>query len=465
MDDVISAIDFFLDCPVPIAPQWEGRTFPQVLDKPLRRNYSREQWDEIFADLLVLVRNERHEVRRATLERLVEAVMCETEFAPTNRKIKRDVQILGTAHARQRTRTLLTATILPNVEPGMFALCCARFHFRCRKPSDRRSFLSLLREPSIVNAPALSNEALLAASIVFGGYGATWQEAGIQLLAALDHPDIDVRACAAYQIGQLCNDDKPGAQIEEISHLIQEKEIQRPGVAGPFWAAYPWNGPQNWEWLVETLCLSPQPEPHLDYFSINLMFEAHEHFSRDTKTIERFINAGRFDVAAMTATEEEKLISGMEPLLQRIGNEGETEDARLASWHLAYYYHVLHERGAALGFVECVPVTEVINLFLLHSEPGSDRSPYATVLCGSKPNDCLSQADAKYWTDRIFPDAVRGPAKPEAYLGERSQWYQRGYVQVAPCSGEEQIGLGDADSVTIGYRSDTPWNPKEFLDQ
>ncbi len=459
MDELPSNLGRWLHTPPPIAPQWDGRAYPEILEVSLYQVYEGGEWDTIFDSLLTLLRDERAEVRQAASRQLLQVIEYEADASLDSRE--RRHSLLGQPRARERAQTILATITQPNSFPGTFEMCCATFHHALEKrAADRVTFLALLREPTIKNAESVSEDARLAAEIVFGSLGTTWSKVKEALFLALDHADDNVRACAAYQIGQFVSS-KTEPHVEDIAPLIADKEVGRPGVAGAFWSAHPLKDKNDWNWLLEVLCRSSSPEPYLNYFPCNLAFEAHEYFSRDPVAVQRLMTAERFDVAIMTATEENERVPGMQPLLHELGECGDEETARLAAWHLAYHYHVLHERGAKRGYVEQLAISENVILFLLWSKTKTHTS-YAAVLCAAQSGGCLRYAEAEQWVDCLFPPEVRGPIQPRYYPVPGLYRYQRGYVTFVPLLGTE-ANISYVDSVMIGYRSDMPWNPKEYL--
>ncbi|NEO28173.1 MAG: hypothetical protein F6K03_15165, partial [Kamptonema sp. SIO4C4] len=211
-------------------------------------------------------------------------------------------------------------------------------------------------------------------------------------------------------------------------------------------------------WLLDILEQSPDPEPYIPYFPYNLTFDAHERFSRDADAIRRLMHMGRARLALAAATDESCQIAELEPLLIELGYSDDPEMVRIASWQLAYYYHVLHPKGADLGYVELVSGVSEIDLLLLFSRNTEAESPYAAVIY---PRDgYFSLSVAQQWVNRIFPEAIRGIPRDDLSPG-LADWYQRGYIDYHR---DEQNQDTDAIAgVIIGYRSSVPLHPQDFL--
>jgi hypothetical protein len=471
------------DAPVPLAPYWEGRTFAEGLNIPLDRDYTPEQWNWIFNQFLNLLSSEDWEIRKQAFEILKTAIESEEEQTDRENVAERLPTILQ--------KIAQQATIIPDI---FEEFCYVFSRFKEQESYQTLIFQWLQQLASDENRQQPSSEAIQAA-IYYYGYGWTWQEIGTELIAALDHDDLTVRACAAYQIGQLylssqLNEDDEPEQIEikqkigaslppitEMIELISQKEIERPGIAAAF-------GPPNLgvddfnykDWILDILEKSPHPEPYIVYFPCNLTFYAHEIFSKDPEAIRRLMNMGRVGIAIAAATDEHYQIPELEPLLIEMGYDKDLEIVRLASWHLAYHYHYLHPKGAELGYVELIDNLPEIDLFLLFNLRENSTSPYAAVIYVKDKNQLLKQEIAKKWVDKIFPPSFRGEEQKrrggldislletvvdENYVYTNGTWFEKGYTSYKSKIKNAKQNLWD--NVIIGYRSDTPWNPQEFL--
>jgi hypothetical protein len=150
------------------------------------------------------------------------------------------------------------------------------------------------------------------------------------------------------------------------------------------------------------------------------------------------------DIAIEAATDKSCKIESLEPLLIEMGNSDDPNVVRLASWHLAYYYHYLHPNGVKLGYIERIDELPEIDLFLLFSCHQKPDSPYAVVLYAKEKNKSMNRLIAQKWI------AIHS-----------STWYQRGYIDDS--SFDLNPKSEELDRVIIGYRSDISWNPKQFL--
>lgn len=449
-----------------LAPYWEGRNFAQGLGIPLNRDYTPAQWDWIFERFISLLNSEDWQIRQQAIARLKTAIEVETR--QSNRQAERLPNILQ-AIAKQATIT-----------PDIFEEFCDEFSHLSENEHYNSMLLQWSEELASNKQHQLpTDEAIEAAKIYYYGYGWTWKEAGAKLIAALDHSDLTIRASAAYQIGTFYTrtqqhswDNHEDLQIkqqiaegippiEAMMELMREKELQRPGVAGAFIFSSPKSdfNVNYGAWLLDILENSPSPEPYIKYFPCNLAFDAHERFSQDANAIRRLMQMGRIDIAIAAATDENYKIAALEPLLIEMGYNKESEIVKAAAWHLAYYYHYLHPQGAKLGYVELIADLPEIDLFLLFNGLEVRTSPYAAIIYAKGKDQPLNQKLAQKWVNKIFSVSVRGEKQNQRYSD--SLWFSRGYIKYQ--SNQENNKTKLWNNVVIGYRSDTLWNPKDFL--
>ncbi|WP_144053738.1 hypothetical protein [Baaleninema simplex] len=385
--------------------------------------------------------------------------------------------------------------------PNVFTDFCSRLRFLAKDEPYHHLILDWLdRLTQTELCETLTQEDIFAAKIFFDIYDLPWSTVGETLLELLDRDHLNIRACAAHQIAKFYSNflklengyryfsdrekNKYNSDFfsglppfEEMMDTMRRKEIERPGIAGAFWSIISWidrnfedyisNRLDPNEWLLDILENSPEPEPYLPYFPCNLAFDAHERFSDNANAIRRLINMGRLELALFAATDRNYKIPELQPLLVELGYANESEVVRLASWHLAYYYHYLHPEGAKQGYVELIGDLPEIDLFLLFPKREEPESPYAAIIYNKNIEEPLSQSLAKQWIDRIFPINFRGALRSDLPTGI-SNWYQKGYIDYH--SNEKKRSRSfkkreseSIDTVIVGYRSNTPWNPKQFL--
>jgi hypothetical protein len=396
--------------------------------------------------------------------------------------------------------------IIAHADSRTFAYFCRGFN-ECFKEEQRYQDLAIDCFSELLETLDISDNTkadIIAAQIFFGVYDTTWREVGEFLLDALDSSNPNLRVCAAYQIAKFAGDlychyykyshySRPKISrsnciygegqrtidynkyqkrmegmppLSEMIVLINAKEIEHPGVACG-WKTQCQIVPEGedyTEWILDIFARSPTPETFSSYFPITLEFLAHERFSDDPKAIRRLIDIGRIDIAFAAATDERKKIDGMEPLLIEIANLDDPEMIRIASWHLAYNYHYLHPRGAEAGYVESIDNLPEVDIFLLFSRHKELESPYAVIIYPKQIDGKFTKETADRWVDKIFPPSVRGDLHKDEYSSFLSYSYLRyrsGYLDYG--TSEEIVGSDEIDRVTIGYRSNAYWNPRQFI--
>jgi len=477
-DDVLERAKQWAVRPAPLAPYWEGRTFDEALETPMEALQTEAEKSALYERLFALIDRNDPAVIYQALDRIRNAFLAEARDEE-----ERDA---GNPPPDRSPLHFRLEGILTAVEqrlsshPELLEAFCAHFYYHWvldeLQTGQIRDWLNRL--DASPDAGRLSRDSLLAARILFGAYGATWREAGAGLLEALDQEDLTVRACAAYQIGKFCRRLAPEndyyddwrrdleedqrltegmAPLTDYWALIRSKEIERAGVAGAFWQRAPKWTIDAGDWLL-TLLEQAEPEPYIRYFPCNLGFDAHERFSRNPAAVRRLIDAGLIGLACAAATDIMELIPGMEPLLMELGENEDVEIVRLASWMLAYAYHRLHPNGARLGFVQRHATHSDYDLFLLFSERQQPGTPYAVVLYPKSPRRSWSEQEAEHFVDQVFLPTARGEASQDTLTNRDYHWqYARGFVSFA-VAGKRKNAKRVA-RITIGYRSDTYWNP------
>ncbi len=391
--------------------------------------------------------------------------------------------------------------IIAHADSDTFADFSSKFHDSF-KEEQRYQDIAIDCFSELLAMPEQSDHTktdIIAAQIFFGVYDTTWREVGEFLLNAIDSSNPNLRVCAAYQIAKFVGDlysyyfnytyytppntykfncscgefprtmnyEKYQKRIEgvpplaEMISFINAKEIEHPGVMSG-WKRRCQIIPEDEdyrEWIFDIFARSPTPETFSSYFPITLELLAHESFSDDPQAIRRLIDIGRIDIACAAATDEQKKIAGLEPLLIEIGNNDDPEMIRQASWHLAYNYHYLHPRGAEIGYVESIDELPAIDIFLLFSRHQEIESPYTVVIYPKQIDGKFTKETADKWVDKIFPPSVRGNLRENEYGSH--PWYRSGYVDYN--SSEQIVDVDEIDRVTIGYRSNVYWNPRQFI--
>ncbi len=237
-----------------------------------------------------------------------------------------------------------------------------------------------------------------------------------RLIALLDAPSDYVRACAAHKLS--------GIDCEHLSasaafSLILDKEVQRPGIAGPFWSEWQFMSesvPVNpIDWMLEILDRRVGAEPADMPFN-GIDFHLHEICSGSPDAVRHMLDGGHFELAIETATEIRGVVPGMEEVLREMADRADYLVYYRAQVHLALFYGVVHPAGAH-GSIrhwhdwspECDVVafhwgqdTEVLSVLVLYPVGGREH---------------FDDAPAWSLTNRLLPTELRGPLVHNRTMG------------------------------------------------
>lgn len=283
-------------------------------------------------------------------------------------------------------------------------------------------------------------------------------DAGIaRLVALLDDPSAYVRACAAHRLGE-----RVGECDDDLLAFISAKDIERPGVAGPFWSACGFRegeGPDAAEWMLNILANRNGPEPeHLPFNGVD--FHLHEICDGSPESVEMMLRLGHKALAAQTATERRGVVPGMEPVLRRLGDDPDPEIAKYAVWHLAFYYAVLHPRAGEFGVASEPDWDSRVALFRIDMAVGAHTR--ASCVLYAKDADGLSEKDSWALVDRLVSPERRGALGPhELSFDDVAEPYRLGLELLYKFANARVEFWGDPDAqrwkrveiTTLGVRA------------
>lgn len=269
----------------------------------------------------------------------------------------------------------------------------------------------------------------LAARIAYLDGRAPWERLGESLLGSLDHADEMVRAYAARGLGQRYCDASAelSPPLRALVTLLTAKEIERPGIAGPFfsnWYGFGMNdfveraGVSVEDWFCTILAERKHPEPDTLPCSNGIDFFAHEIFGGRAGYVRRLLDMGHRELALEAATEIDDEVEDMEPILVELGDSAEAEICRRASWHLAYHYRRLHAAGEARGFVTRRGLAGGAELFVNFSQP-PDGPRYAYSATIVPPvSETFDEVTAASALEAVLPRSMRGELLPYGIPGD-----------------------------------------------
>jgi hypothetical protein len=322
----------------------------------------------------------------------------------------------------------------------------------------------------------------LTAQLAYEVARAPWDTAWPALLRALDHENALTRAVAARSIGTRYLEDAKVNEppFKDVVALITEKELQRPGIAGPLLSDWyttdrdefaAQGGVDLDAWLIRILSSRSGPEPETLPVSNGIDFYAHEIFGGRPDYVKKLMELGHDELAAAAATEFRDEIPELEPVLMELGKSPNAEVCRQVSWHLAYEYDRLHPDGEKRGFVRRIDISREVHAYLnLTGDARFAHAPYALVLY---PNVAtFNDTTADEWLDVVLPADVRGEPVPFGLPTDRDDGasvrpgaVSRRYESGANITWRGEVSTGDWKSLTIIWHGPpNTWNPEARLD-
>jgi hypothetical protein len=387
------------------------------------RGRGHEQWDRLFAVLVRLLASPD-----ATLLDLADhyaRIVMGAEYGPPFDD--------HTAEERARSAERRTVQMLPALTPRLRGgeVSLLRFvddlvHVEGLADLEPQE---IVREwiADVAAGPAQE----LAARIAYLDGRAPWARTGESLLECLDHPSDGVRAYAARALGRRYAGEENGLPpLPELVASLTAKEIERPGIAGPFFSNWYDDsladfgrraGVEVEDWFCTILSQRKSPEPNTLPCSNGIDFFAHEIFGGRDGYVRRLIDMGQVDLAVQAATEVDEPIEEMEPLLVELADHAEAEVCRMASWQLASTYRRLHDAGARRGFVGRQSLAGGAELFIqFASRPELGVYSYSAVLYPPQ-EQTLDAAQATAILDTVLPAEQRGDLQPFGMPGDGGQ--------------------------------------------
>ena len=317
----------------------EDTSFRQLRDAPLHR-FTPADWADWYPRVVAYLQAEDAAVRAAALERLVMAVFrAEPGTLPRAereaRARDRAVWFLDTLTAAQARHPELLVAFLEHL----------RWHGDDEPfPAVLLPWLRGLRAQHLADLPG---DRIDAAELLIGGLA--WTERR-QLPPLFDHASNYVRGCAANMFGRqglAYGDGDQDVMDPDIIDRLTAKELERPGLAGPFWSGcmffgdYDSFGRDPVAWMLDIIERRKGPEP-ADMAANGVDFHIHELAAGDPAAIRRLARAGRDDLALMAATEIHEAVPAVAPVLRELASHPNPDMAWGAQAHLARYYGEAH---------------------------------------------------------------------------------------------------------------------------
>jgi hypothetical protein len=293
-------------------------------------------WDAYLAGLRPWLDHEEAEIRRRALNRLALAVL---EMEPGSAKRARREGVTAHHDPGARLNWLLDALEAAHLaRPDVIPVFLSELRFSTPDEAMRaplRQWLGRLREAPPGGVDPLMVEGII---VLHTPCHADDPAAIARVVALLDHPSNYVRSCAARSLSGLDGD---GIDTVAMFALVQAKEIERPGIAGPYWSEWHFDrGSPPVDpiaWMMDILTRRVGQEPTDMPFN-GVDFYLHELCDHSPDMVERMIEAGHADLAVETATEADHVVPGMEPVLRRLAEDPDKAVRSRARRHLAAHY-------------------------------------------------------------------------------------------------------------------------------
>ena len=370
--------------------------FAGLREEPLHLKVGVAAWDDYYARMAPFVASADASIRDSAIERICMAVFG---AEPMNARRSNDEYSIA--------RLGWLRSVLENASTHYPDVTCA-FLEHMRYHGDGEPFIAPLcawfGEWLAAAADPRLREVIRGALILHVPHTVAAAQEWITLL---DDESDYVRACAAKRLGDWCDETSTPTAMS-LFDLVGAKDIQRPGVAGPFWSGREFRHcgkPDPSEWMLDILAKRVNSEPaNLPFNGVD--FHLHELCDFSPDAVELMLRLGHKELALETALEQRAVVSGMQPILVRFGDDSDVNVAARAIRHLAMYYCVLHSRAAEFHVTRSFDWDTRAIAFKL--QVGDD--PHARLFNVLYPREGSSFADDDAWSliDRVVDPTRRG---------------------------------------------------------
>jgi hypothetical protein len=382
------------------APGSDAVAFAALREEGLHLKSGVASWDDYYARIAPYLASADASIRDSAIERI-----CMAVFRAEPMSARRSKDEYSIARLPWLRRVLESAsTHYPDVRHA--------FPLQMRYHGDDEPFIAplgaWLREWLAAAADPRLRELIRGALILQGPHAVAAAQEWITLL---DDESDYVRACAAKRLGDWC-DETTTPTATSLFDLVGAKDIQRPGVAGPFWSGHEYKhcgNPVQSEWMLDILAKRRTSEPaNLPFNGID--FHLHELCDSSPDSVELMLRLGHKALALETALEQLAVVSGMQPILVRFGDDADENVSVRAVRQLAMYYGILHTRTAEFHVTRSLDWDTRAIAFKL--KQGDD--PHSRVFNVLYPREESSFTNDDAWSliDRIVDPTRRGALLP-----------------------------------------------------
>jgi hypothetical protein len=382
------------------APVPDTAAFAALREESLHLKSGVAAWDDYYARMAPYVASADASIRDSAIERICMAVFraepmnarrSKDEYSIARLRWLRSVLENASMHYPDVSRAFLERMLYHGDDEPFIAPLCAWLD----------EWLAAAADPRL-------REVLRGALILHGAHSVAAAQEWITLL---DDESDYVRACAAKRLGDWC-DETTIPMATSLFDLVGAKEIQRPGIAGPFWSGHQYKhcgNPDPSQWMLDILAKRRNSEPaNLPFNGVD--FHLHELCDSSPDAVELMLRLGHKQLALETTLEQLAVVSGLQPILVRFGDDSDVNVAVRAIRHLAMYYCVLHARAAEFHVTRSLDWDTRAIAFQLWE--GDD--PHARLFNVLYPREGSRFTDDDAWSliDRVVDPTRRGPLLP-----------------------------------------------------
>jgi hypothetical protein len=313
----------------------KDNSFAALVATPLHA-LSGTEWDDFCAAIVPFVSSANKSEREQAVERLAMAVLWSERSSALE---ARNAGVTVAIDAAARMNWLLTAiTDADKIHADVIAMFLGELKYKDVDKNERGLVLQWLNELAQRPPPNVSRDVIKGTIILVETHDEDSDVEVKRLIDYLDHQSNYIRACAARQLSGMAGD---AADTTRLFALIKERELRRPGIAGPFWSQWQFmreSAPVDpIAWMMDILERRSGPEPADMPFN-GIDFYLHEICDSSPETVSRMIKGDHMHLAIETATELQSEVPGMAPVLRELADRTEQDIGTRAQIHLARFY-------------------------------------------------------------------------------------------------------------------------------
>jgi hypothetical protein len=380
--------------------------FEALVETQLHKLSAPEAWDRYYAEMASWLTDEDASRRKRCLERLTMAVLWSEPSSAQHQDHSADV----TPHdASPRFSWLLrmideaSAThhdTIPNF--------LGELRFIDTKPPLTPALMVWLQDLRVNPRPGVVDDDVEGTLLLVERHDEDDPATVARLITLLDHASDYVRACAARKLSGM---DGAASEARMLFALIKDKDIARPGVAGPYWSEWQFVDREHLpvdplDWMMDILERRVGPEPDDPPFN-GIDFHLHELCCASPETVQRILDGGYVRLAIETATEIRGVVADMKPMLVRLAGHADDNISHRTAAHLAFYYRTLSAAPQRHPIRRWHDWAEDADVFSLHSV--KDGALAFVILYPREEDAHLSDQSAWTLIDRVIAPELRGP--------------------------------------------------------